>query len=108
MSLVSPDLGYFTTLPLTLVVTPLDNWVQWLASWPNPVLYTGVISVWHCALLYGALALSCLTRWRWRHTAAIASLAIVLLTWFWPFQPPRVIALAEAPVLICAVTARQP
>ncbi len=100
LSLISPALGYFATLPLTLLVTPLDNWVQWLASWPNPVLYTGVISGWHCALLYGALGLSCLSRWRWRYPLAIASLVIVLLTWFWPFQPPRVVALAEAPVLI--------
>lgn len=100
LSLISPALGYGVTLPLTLLVTPLDNWVQWLASWPNPILYTGVISAWHCALLYGSLGLVSLSRWRWRYGVAIASLVIVLLTWFWPFQPPRLVALAEAPVLI--------
>lgn len=105
VALLSPALGSLIAEPLGLLLTPLINWVAWIATWPGSLIYTGATSLLQCLLLYGALL--ALVFWpRWRNllkgwgTAAVVAVVLVLPA-LWP-QPLHLTALATdgSPVLV--------
>lgn len=108
-ALLWPGLGSLLARPLTFLITPLINWVNWMASWPLSSYYTGRVSLLQCLLLYGALvALTFWPRWRqafrWQGTALIMA-AILLGPRMWPGPPVQITALASGRIPILAIQA---
>ncbi len=109
VALLSPGLGSLLVQPLRLLLTPLINWVGWIASWPFSSYYTGAISILQCLLLYGALvAVTFWPRWRralrWQGTALIMA-GILLGPGLWPGPPVQITALASGRTPILAIQA---
>ncbi len=109
VALLWPGLGSLLARPLTFLITPLINWVGWMASWPLSSYYTGRVSLLQCLLLYGALvALTFWPRWRralrWQGTALIMA-AILLGPRLWPGPPVEITALASGRLPILAIQA---
>lgn len=109
VALLWPGLGSLLARPLTFLITPLINWVGWMASWPLSSYYTGRVSLLQCLLLYGALvALTFWPRWRralrWQGTALIMA-AILLGPRLWPGPPVEITALASGRLPVLAIQA---
>ncbi|MCJ2543301.1 ComEC/Rec2 family competence protein [Thermostichus vulcanus] len=109
VALLSPGLGSLLVQPLTLLLTPLINWVGWIASWPFSSYYTGAISLLQCLLLYGALvAVTFWPRWqralRWQGTALVM-IGILIGPGLWPGPPVQITALASGRTPILAIHA---
>ncbi|MFS8905520.1 ComEC/Rec2 family competence protein [Synechococcus sp. O70.2] len=109
VALLWPALGSLLAQPLTFLITPLINWVSWMASWPLSSYYTGRISLLQCLLLYGALvALTFWPQWRrafrWQGTTLIMA-AILLGPRLWPGPPVQITALASGPIPILVIQA---
>ncbi|MFS8885501.1 ComEC/Rec2 family competence protein [Synechococcus sp. H70.2] len=109
VALIWPGLGSLLARPLTFLLTPLINWVSWMASWPLSSYYTGRVSLLQCLLLYGALvALTFWPRWRrafrWQGTALVMA-AILLGPRLWPGPPVQITALASGRIPILAIQA---
>ncbi|MFQ3613587.1 MAG: ComEC/Rec2 family competence protein [Cyanobacteriota bacterium] len=112
VALLSPGLGSLLVQPLTLLLTPLINWVGWIASWPFSSYYTGAISLLQCLLLYGALvAVTFWPRWRralrWQGTALVM-IGILIGPGLWPGPPIQITALASGrtPILVIQAEGR--
>ncbi|MFT0812223.1 ComEC/Rec2 family competence protein [Synechococcus sp. OH20] len=109
VALIWPGLGSLLARPLTFLLTPLINWVSWMAGWPLSSYYTGRVSLLQCLLLYGALvALTFWPRWRrafrWQGTALVMA-AILLGPRLWPGPPVQITALASGRIPILAIQA---
>ena len=109
VALLSPGLGSLLAKPLGLLITPLINWVSWIASWPFSSYYTGGISLLQCLLLYGVLvAATFWPRWqrafRWQGTALIL-VGILLGPGLWPGPAVQITALASGRIPILAIQA---
>jgi competence protein ComEC len=109
VALLWPGLGSLLAQPLTFLITPLINWVSWMASWPLSSYYTGRVSLLQCLLLYGALvALTFWPQWRrafrWQGTTLIMA-AILLGPRLWPGPPVQITALASGPIPILVIQA---
>ena len=109
VALLSPGLGSLLARPLGLLLTPLINWVSWIAGWPFSSYYTGGVSLLQCLLLYGALvAVTFWPRWqrafRWQGTALIL-VGILLGPGLWPGPAVQITALASGRIPILAIQA---
>jgi competence protein ComEC len=109
VALLWPALGSLLAQPLTFLITPLINWVSWMASWPLSSYYTGRVSLLQCLLLYGALvALTFWPQWRrafrWQGTTLIMA-AILLGPRLWPGPPVQITALASGSIPILVIQA---
>ncbi|MEN9210929.1 MAG: ComEC/Rec2 family competence protein [Thermostichus sp. DG02_2_bins_29] len=109
VALLSPALGSLCVQPLTLLLTPLINWVRWIASWPHSSYYPGAISILQCLLLYSALvAVTFWPRWqralRWQGTALVM-IGILIGPGLWPGPAVQITALASGQTPILAIQA---
>ncbi|MGQ9838317.1 MAG: ComEC/Rec2 family competence protein [Cyanobacteriota bacterium] len=109
VALLSPGLGSLLVQPLQLLLTPLINWVGWIASWPFSSYYPGAISILQCLLLYGALAaVTFWPRWqralRWQGTALVM-IGILIGPRLWPGPAVQITALASGQTPILAIQA---
>ncbi|MEN9224482.1 MAG: ComEC/Rec2 family competence protein [Thermostichus sp. HHBFW_bins_43] len=109
VALLLPSLGSLLAQPLSLLLTPLINWVGWIASWPFSSYYTGAISGIQSVLLYGALvAVTFWPRWRralrWQGTALVM-VGILIGPGLWPGPPVQMTALASGRTPVLAIQA---